>query len=120
MTAIVAADGTIEPVSDPVGTGHSVHFKDSTVALYQGEDQEPLPLKFTLDASTPTPEIDIEGHDGIFTLGLVETQNGTLRLQLGDAGGNGQVTRSNLRCITSTDESLRLLKHLANRKPKVP
>ncbi len=70
-----------------MGAGHSVHFKDSTVALYQGEGQEPLPLKFTLDASTPTPEIDIEGHDGIFTLGLVETQNGTLHLQLGDAGG---------------------------------
>ncbi len=87
MTAIVARDGTIESVSDPVGTGHSVHFKDSTVALYQGNDQEPLPMKFTLDASTPTPEIDIEGYDGVFTLGLIETQNGTLHLQLGEAGG---------------------------------
>ncbi len=87
MTAIVAADGTIESVSDPVGAGHSVHFKDSTVALYQGNDHEPLPLNITLDASTPTAEIDIEGHDGIFTLGLIETQNGTLHLQLGDAGG---------------------------------
>ena len=87
MTAIVAPDGTIESVSDPVGTGHSVYFKDSTVAFYQGNDQEPLPLKFTIDVSTPTPEIDIEGHDGIFTLGLIATQNGTLHLQLGDAGG---------------------------------
>ncbi len=87
MTAIVAADGNIEPVSEPVGAGHSVHFKDSTVALYQGNDKVPLPLKFTLDASTPTPEIDIEGHDGIFTLGLIETQNGTLHLQLGKSGG---------------------------------
>lgn len=87
MTAIVAPDGTIESVSDPVGAGHSVHFKDSTVALYQGNDEVPLPLKFTIDASTPTPEIDIEGHDGIFTLGLIETKNGTLQLQLGDAGG---------------------------------
>lgn len=87
MTAIVAPDGTIESVSDPVGAGHSVHFKDSTVAFYQGNDQEPLPLKFTIDASRPTPEIDIEGHDGIFTLGLIETQKGTLYLQLGEAGG---------------------------------
>lgn len=87
MTAIVAADGTIESVSDPVGTGHSIHFKDSTIALYRGNDQEPLPRKFTLDASTPTPEIDIEGHDGVFTLGLIETQNGTLHIQLGEAGG---------------------------------
>lgn len=87
MTAIVAADGTIESVSDPVSTGHSIHFKGSTVALDQGNDEEPLPLNFTIDASTPTPEIDIEGHDGIFTLGLVETQNGTLHLQLGEAGG---------------------------------
>ncbi len=87
MTAIVARDGTIEPVSDPVGAGQTVHFKNSTLALYQGNDQEPLPLNFTLDASTPTPEIDIEGHDGMFTLGLIETQNGTLHLQLGDAGG---------------------------------
>lgn len=87
MTAIVARDGTIESVSDPVGAGHSIHFKDSTVALHQGIGQEPIPLNFTIDASTPTPEIDIEGHDGIFTLGLIETQNGTLHLQLGDAGG---------------------------------
>ncbi len=87
MTAIVSAEGTIEPVSEPVGTGHAVRFKDSTVALYQGTDQEPLPLKFTIDASRPTPEIDIEGHNGIFTLGLIETQNGTLHLQLGEAGG---------------------------------
>lgn len=87
MTAIVAADGTIESVSDPAGAGHSIHFKDSTVALDQGNDEEPLPLNFTIDASTPTPEIDIEGHDGIFTLGLIETENGTLHLQLGEAGG---------------------------------
>ncbi len=87
MTSIVSSEGTIEQVSDPVGAGHSVQFKDSTVTLYQGTDEEPLPLKFTIDASTPTPEIDIEGHDGIFTLGLVETHNGTLHLQLGDAGG---------------------------------
>lgn len=86
-TAIVSPEGTIEPVSDPVGTGHSIHFKDSTVALYQNNDEEPLPLKFTIDASTPTPEIDIEGHDGIFTLGLIETLNGTLHLKLGEAGG---------------------------------
>ncbi len=118
MTAIVAADGNIEPVSEPVGAGHSVHFKDSTVALYQGNDKVPLPLKFTLDASTPTPEIDIEGHDGIFTLGLIETQNGTLHLQLGKSAASGQVTRSNLRCITITGESLHVLLHLVNRKPK--
>lgn len=87
MTATVAADGTVEPVSDPVSTGHTIHFKDSTVAFHNGNNQELPPRKFTIDTSTPTPEIDIEGHFGVFTLGLVETQNGTLHLKLGDAGG---------------------------------
>lgn len=87
MTAIVSPDGKIEPVSDPVGTGHSVHFKDSTLTLHQGQDEEPVPMKFTLDASMSTPEVDIAMLSGLFTLGLIETRDGTLHLQLGDAGG---------------------------------
>ncbi|MFO1043009.1 MAG: protein kinase [Planctomycetaceae bacterium] len=87
MTAIVAPDGTVAKVSNPAETGHSIHFKNSTVVLKQGLDDEDVPLKFTLDASTPTPEIDIEGLEGLYMLGLIEIKNGTLHLRLG-AGGD--------------------------------
>jgi len=87
MTAIVNPDGTIEPVSDPAGVGPSVHFKDSALTLHHRNGEEPVPMKFTLDASKPTPEIDIELSSGVFTLGFIDIKNGTLQFRLGEAGG---------------------------------